>query len=124
MKTEQLSVVIAALLASKLKPEQIASTVATIVQPDAAANAQSSAVPQKMGQNIVVLDRGFVYVGEVVIEGDFLKISNARNIRYWGTKKGLGELREGPRPETKLDEVGEILAPMRALIHLVPCKGF
>lgn len=77
-----------------------------------------------MGQNIVVLDRGFVYVGEVTIEGDFLRVTGAKNIRYWGTKNGLGELRNGRLPETKLDEVGEVLAPMRALIHLVPCKGF
>lgn len=77
-----------------------------------------------MGQNIVVLDRGFVYVGDVTLDGEFLRITKCRNIRYWGTKNGLGELRNGPLAETKLDEVGEVLAPMRALIHLVPCKGF
>ena len=76
------------------------------------------------GQHIVVLDRGFVYVGNVTIDGDFLRVTNAKNIRYWGTKNGLGELREGPTKDTKLDNVGEIIAPMRALIHLVPCKGF
>lgn len=81
-------------------------------------------VARDMGQNIVVLDRGFVYVGNVTIDGDFLRISNAKNIRYWGTKNGLGELRNGPLTETKLDVVGEAIAPMRALIHLVPCKGF
>ena len=77
-----------------------------------------------LGQNIVVLDRGFVYVGNVTRDGDFLRVANAKNIRFWGTKKGLGELRNGPLAETKLDDIGEILAPMRALIHLVPCKGF
>lgn len=87
--------------------------------------ALESTVQQKpMGQNIVVLDRGFVYVGDVHISGDFLQITNAKNIRYWGTKNGLGELRDGPRPETKLDVVGDVIAPLRALIHLVPCKGF
>jgi hypothetical protein len=79
---------------------------------------------KQMGQNIIVLDRGFVYVGDVTIDGDFLHVANAKNIRYWGTKKGLGELRNGPRPETLLDDVGEIIAPLRALIHLMPCKGF
>lgn len=77
-----------------------------------------------MGQNIVVLDRGFVYVGDVMDEGEYLRVKNAKNIRLWGTKKGLGELTNGPLSETKLDEVGEILAPKHALIHLVPCKGF
>lgn len=77
-----------------------------------------------MGQNIVVLDRGFVYAGEVVLKGDFLHVTNCVNIRVWGTKNGLGELRNGPLSETKTDKIGEIIAPLRALIHLVPCKGF
>jgi len=80
--------------------------------------------PGITGQHIAVLDRGFVYVGDVKIEGDFLYLSGAKNIRIWGTKNGLGELRDGPRPETKLDVVGEIIAPLKSLIHLVPCKGF
>ena len=84
----------------------------------------SPAEDRDMGQNIVVLDRGFVYVGDVKIIGDFLHVTNCKNIRYWGTKNGLGELREGPLKETKLDVIGEVIAPMRALIHLVPCKGF
>lgn len=80
--------------------------------------------PKSLGQNIVVLDRGFVYVGYVSDEGEYLRVTNAKNIRYWGTKNGLGELRDGPLPDTKLDVVGEITTPKRALIHLVPCKGF
>ena len=105
-----------------MKTEQIAALITALLNSnEPASNGQAS---KPMGQNIVVLDRGFVYVGNVTIEGDFLKITEAKNIRYWGTKKGLGELRNGPKPETKLDEIGEVIAPMRALIHLVPCKGF
>lgn len=86
---------------------------------------KSSPKPKEdIGQNIVVLDRGFVYVGNVAIDGEFAIISNAKNIRYWGTKKGLGELTKGPLSETKLDEIGTIKAPMRAVIHFVPCSGF
>lgn len=88
---------------------------------------QPTATPpakRDIGQNIVVLDRGFVYVGDVVIDGDFITITRARNIRYWGTKNGLGELRDGPKAETKLDDVGQVLAPMKSVIHFVPCKGF
>ena len=77
-----------------------------------------------LGQNIVVLDRGFVYVGEVKDVGDYLEISNARNIRVWGTKDGLGELRTGPKPETKLDDCGTVIAPKKALMHLIKCTGF
>ena len=79
---------------------------------------------EKIGQNIVVLDRGFVYVGDVTIDGDFAVIENAKNIRYWGTKNGLGELVNGPLKETKLDTVGTVKAPMRSVIHFTPCKGF
>jgi len=74
------------------------------------------------GTMIVVLDRGFVYVGKVKIDGDYVTISNARNIRYWGTTKGLGELVSGPTEKTRLDEVGEVIAPKRAVIHLIKCK--
>ena len=77
-----------------------------------------------MGQNIVVLDRGFVYVGEVTVEDDFLIIHGARNIRKWGTTKGLGELANGALNGTVLDHVGEVKAPLKALIHLIKCKGF
>jgi len=101
--------------------QQLAAVIAALTTTEPAAETQPV---KQMGQNIVVLDRGFVYVGNVAIEGDFLKVTNCKNIRSWGTKKGLGELAKGPLPETKLDDVGEILAPMRALIHLVPCQGF
>lgn len=80
--------------------------------------------PEIKGQHIVVLDRGFVYVGEVEIKGDFLYLTKASNIRYWGTENGLGELVKGPLRETKLDKVGDVIAPMKSLIHLIPCKGF
>lgn len=68
---------------------------------------------------IVVLDRGFVYVGQVKEEGDFLVIRNAKNIRIWGTTKGLGELVGGPLTNTKLDPVGTVRVPLRALISLI-----
>ena len=68
---------------------------------------------------IVVLDRGFVYVGATKIDGDFVIISNARNLRVWGTTKGLGELVSGPLAKTVLDRVGTVRAPLRALISLI-----
>ena len=68
---------------------------------------------------IVVLDRGFVYVGRVEIDGDFVYIRNAQNIRVWGTTRGLGELVNGPTSSTKLDPVGVVAAPVRALISLI-----
>lgn len=86
--------------------------------------ANTSTLPRNLGQTIIVLDRGFVYVGDTIIKGDFVYVSNCKNIRYWGTKNGLGGLRDGPKAETKLDAVGEIIAPLKSVIHFVPCKGF
>ena len=68
---------------------------------------------------IVVLDRGFVYVGLVSQEDDFYIIKNAKNIRQWGTTKGLGELVSGPLANTRLDNVGTVRVPSRALISLI-----
>jgi len=68
---------------------------------------------------IVVLDRGFVYVGCVTMDTDFVRITKAHNIRVWGTTKGLGELVSGPTSSTKLDHVGTVRAPMRALISVI-----
>ena len=68
---------------------------------------------------IVVVDRGYVYVGIVEETTDFVKMSNAKNIRYWGTTKGLGELVNGPLENTKLDAVGTIKIPNRAIISII-----
>lgn len=75
-----------------------------------------------LGFNIVVLDRGFVYVGICTRESDMMVITNARNIRRWGTTKGLGELVDGPLPDTILDQTGTVKAPMRAVICLIKCN--
>lgn len=73
------------------------------------------------GTYIVVLDRGWVYVGKPKVCGDVLRIEASRCIRVWGTTKGLGELRHGPTPRTELDDAGVVLAPMRGVIHLIEC---
>jgi hypothetical protein len=85
---------------------------------------RADAVPDTKGDiKIVVLDRGFVYVGKVSIEGDFVLIQNAHNLRIWGTTKGLGELVLGPLSSTKLDKVGTVRAPLRALISTIDVVG-
>ena len=72
---------------------------------------------------IVVLDRGFVYVGRTKVEGDWVLMENAANIRAWGTTKGLGELVNGPLPNTKLDKAGNVKAPLRALISIIDVES-
>jgi hypothetical protein len=68
---------------------------------------------------IVVADRGFVYIGIVTESDNFLTLNNAKNIRIWGTTKGLGELVNGPLTNTKLDSVGNVKIPMRAVISII-----
>lgn len=53
---------------------------------------------------IVVLQRGWVYVGRFKRDGNKCKLYNAYNIRNWGTTEGLPELVNGPTDETKLDK--------------------
>ena len=87
---------------------------------------RADAVPDTTGDvKIVVLDRGFVYVGRVADDEDgrFLAIRNAKNIRKWGTTQGLGELVNGPLPSTVLDPVGTVRAPFRAVISVIDVVG-
>lgn len=75
------------------------------------------------GYCIAVLDRGFVYVGNVTTDSRFVRITDAQNIRRWGTSRGLGQLAlEGPQAETKLDKCGDICAPITELKHLMVCE--
>jgi len=54
---------------------------------------------------IVILQRGWILVGEFSRKGSDCKLSNASVIRSWGTTKGLGEIAEnGPTSTTKLDK--------------------
>ena len=93
------------------KPESIKIDDVEYVRKDSA--------PANGDIKIVVLDRGFVYVGRVATEGDFVVISSAKNIRKWGTSNGLGELVSGPLANTVLDTIGTVRAPLRAVIHMI-----
>lgn len=85
---------------------------------------RADAAPKIDGDvKIVVLDRGFVYVGTVKVEGGFVVIQNAVNLRVWGTTKGLGELVSGPTSKTVTDKVGTVRAPLRALIHMIEVEA-
>ena len=74
------------------------------------------------GLQIAVLDRGFIYVGHVATDGEWCYITNAWNIRRWGTTRGLGELANGPLPDTKLDPVGSVRMPLRTLQHMIAAE--
>jgi len=62
-------------------------------------------------------------VGNAVIEGDWVVTTNASVVRRWGTTRGLGELAaSGPLENTKLDPIGTVKSPLRALIGIVACE--
>ncbi len=69
---------------------------------------------------IVVLERGFVYVGRVDEEGDpVIAIFGARNITRWGTTKHLGELVSGPLENTTLGDPCTVQCRIGQIIHMI-----
>lgn len=72
-------------------------------------------------KSILVLWYGWVLVGQWVPSKKLLL--SAKCIRRWGTKNGLGELRNGPLPETVLDDIGDVEIPQKPLIVL-EAKGW
>jgi hypothetical protein len=72
---------------------------------------------------IVILQRGFVMVGEFSKEGSDCKLEKAAMIRRWGTTKGLGEIAEsGPTPKTVLDPCGVVNFHELTVIASIDCK--
>lgn len=75
-------------------------------------------------KQIVILDRGFVLVGDARVDGDWVITENASVVRVWGTTRGLGEIAQnGPTRKTVLDPIGTVRSPLRALIGLVACEA-
>ena len=68
---------------------------------------------------IIVVDRGFIYVGHCEETENFVRLTDAKNVRSWGTTKGLGELINGPTSRTILDEVGTVKIPTKAVISII-----
>lgn len=53
---------------------------------------------------IVVLQRGWVIVGHLTINGTVCEMLDARVVRRWGTTDGLGELaKEGPLKNSMIE---------------------
>jgi len=66
---------------------------------------KGSEVKQYEGDvKIVVLQRGWVYIGRLERNGNDCKLHNAYCIRVWGTTKGLAELVNGVTSSTKIDK--------------------
>lgn len=63
------------------------------------------AVEDTRDVRIVILQRGWVFVGVFTKSGTQCSLDNGFNIRKWGTTKGLGELVNGPLKDTVLDPI-------------------
>ncbi len=69
---------------------------------------------------IVVLQRGWIYIGRFERIDNDCKLHNAYNIRTWGTTKGLPELVNGATSSTKLDKCeGVVEFDWLTVIHTI-----
>ena len=72
---------------------------------------------------IVILQRGWVVVGCVTVDGDDVTISRASVIRIWGTTTGLGQIaKDGPTSKTVLDACGTVLVHRLAIVASLYCE--
>ena len=76
-------------------------------------------------KRIVVLQAGWVFIGDYHAAEDSKPayLTDASNIRIWGTTAGLGEIAmKGPTPSTVLDPVGIVLLDTPAnILFTIPC---
>ena len=73
---------------------------------------------------IVILQRGWVYVGRFERTGNDCKLHNASCIRTWGTTKGLQELVNGATSSTKLDKCeGVVEFDWLTVVHTITCNA-
>lgn len=75
-----------------------------------------------IGKRIVILQRGWVMVGDLSIAGEECLLKDASVIRNWGTKKGLGEIAlGGPTTQTVLEPCGEVTFHRLTTIAEIKC---
>ena len=71
---------------------------------------------------IVILQRGWVVVGEYSRDGEMVSIEKASVIRRWGTTRGLGQLAaDGPTSSTTLDACGHVETHILAVVASISC---
>jgi hypothetical protein len=71
---------------------------------------------------IVILQRGWVFIGRLKQNGSLCTLTDASNIRVWGTTKGLGELAsDGPTDATKLDKVNDVSFHILTSVAMIDC---
>ena len=74
------------------------------------------------GINIVVLQRGWVVIGNLSKNGEYYTLNNAYVIRRWGTSEGLGELAlKGKQSETVLEKTGTVKFHELTTVAILSC---
>lgn len=75
------------------------------------------------GKQVVILQRGWVFVGDLTREDNECTLENASTIRNWGTTKGLGEIADGgPTSSTKLDPSPTVRFNWLTVIGIIECN--
>lgn len=73
---------------------------------------------------IIVLDRGWVVVGNLYLENGEYRLDNGRVIRKWGTTDGLMQLaNDGPTASTKLEALGKIRFHIHSVVLQFDIQG-
>lgn len=71
---------------------------------------------------IVVCDRGFVLVGRVRFDNNYIMITDCHCVRAWGTTRGLGEIASsGPTESTKLDKQPTTRVHELQVVQMIDC---
>ncbi len=71
---------------------------------------------------IVVLQRGWVVIGQHRQTGNEVVVEKAAVVRRWGTTTGLGQLaRDGKQPNTTLDECPTVRVHAAAVVLTIDC---
>lgn len=83
------------------------------------------AVEKQLGTQIVILQRGWVFVGRLYKRGYACRLEGAAVIRRWGTTKGLGEIAEGgPNTNTILEPCARsVTFHYLTVVTCIECNG-
>jgi len=73
-------------------------------------------------KQIVIAQRGWVFVGDVTRTENEVVIENAAVVRRWGTTAGLGQLaKDGPTEHTRLDPCHRVSLHPLTIVATIDC---
>ena len=77
-----------------------------------------------LGLHIVVLQRGWVLIGQLHMKGSDCSLTRCAVIRTWGTTKGLGEIAQnGPTEKTILDKCPTCFFHELTVCFIMSCEA-